>query len=460
MKTPSPETASLIDLSRRSKRAGRDIAMADRSLRFADFSSATSLGGARERLADRAVLLAASDQLRTAAALIELDGLARRLVLCPPDLDPRLLGEIASIAEIDAVVHDADRPPPAGLGVASVSCGLPLRLSSQPSLPRIATEWVLLTSGTTGAPKLVSHSLATLTGAFAASAQTEPQNWATFYDIRRYGGLQILLRAIAGAGSLTLTDPSEPLDDFLERAAARGVTHVSGTPSHWRRVLMSRAAHRFAPDYVRLSGEIADDAVIAGLKALFPKARIAHAYASTEAGVGFEVRDGEAGFPASYLGERSDGVAMKIVDGSLRIRSARGASHYIGRDMPPLRDHDGFIDTGDMIERRRARCHFVGRRGGVINVGGSKVHPEEIEAVINRQAGVRASLVKARRSPIAGAIVVADVVLDGAAPKDEAIRDNILAACRAELAPYKAPAVIRFVPKLPMTTAGKLARDG
>ncbi|HEV3043342.1 MAG TPA: long-chain fatty acid--CoA ligase, partial [Roseiarcus sp.] len=194
--------------------------------------------------------------------------------------------------------------------------------------------------------------------------------------------------------------------------------------------------------------------------ARFPKARFAHAYASTEAGVGFEVSDDESGFPVSYLGERSGGAAMKIVEGSLRIRSPRGASRYIGREMPPLRDEDGFIDTGDMIEQRGARCYFIGRRGGVINVGGAKVHPEEVEAVINRQAGVRMSLVKARRNPIAGALVVADVVLDGDAPKEETVRDNILAACRAGLASYKAPAVIRFVPKLAMTTAGKLKRDG
>ena len=88
------------------------------------------------------------------------------------------------------------------------------------------------------------------------------------------------------------------------------------------------------------------------------------------------------------------------------------------------------------------------------------MHPEEVEAVINAQEGVRMSLVKARKNPIAGAIVVAEVVLEGAAPGEEVVRDAILAACRAELAPYKTPAVIRFVPKLEMTTAGKLARDG
>ena len=254
-------------------------------MRLEDFRAATSLGGARPDLAGRSVLLFTSDQLTTAAALIELDGLARRLVLCPPDLNPKLIDEVAAVAEADVVVHGGDLPPEGADFPLAVRCRLPLQPASATPLPRTATEWVLLTSGTTGVPKLVSHDLAALTGAFAGAPAGDIQNWATFYDIRRYGGLQILLRAIAGAGSLTLTSAGEAVDDFIERAIARGVTHISGTPSHWRRVLMSRAAARFAPAYVRLSGEIADDAILGALRELFPKARVGHAYASTEAGV-------------------------------------------------------------------------------------------------------------------------------------------------------------------------------
>ena len=125
-----------------------------------------------------------------------------------------------------------------------------------------------------------------------------------------------------------------------------------------------------------------------------------------------------------------------------------------------LTDAEGFVDTGDMVELRGDRYYFVGRRGGIINIGGLKVHPEEIEAVINRHAEVSMSHAKSRRSPITGAIVVADVVLAGgdfSGHRDD-IRDKILADCRASLAPYKVPAVIRFVPSLDLTAAGKLAR--
>jgi acyl-coenzyme A synthetase/AMP-(fatty) acid ligase len=260
---------------------------------------------------------------------------------------------------------------------------------------------------------------------------------------------------------MVLSQPGEALSDHVARLNARGVTHISGTPSHWRKLLMSGSAAGFAPRYVRLSGEIADQAVLDGLRHAFPQASIGHAYASTEAGVGFAVNDGREGFPASIIGANRDGVEMKVVDGSLRIRSTRTAHAYVGRNAAALTDGDGFVDTGDMVELRGDRYHFVGRRGGIINIGGLKVHPEEIEAVINQHAEVRMSRARARRSPITGSIVVADVILaDGCdASQADAIRARILADCRAKLAHHKVPAMIKFVTALDITAAGKLARS-
>jgi len=133
---------------------------------------------------------------------------------------------------------------------------------------------------------------------------------------------------------------------------------------------MSGEIASFAPGYVRLSGEIADQAVLDSLRRAFPASSIGHAYASTEAGVGFAVNDGLEGFPASMLRETRGGVEMKIEQGSLRIRSARTAYGYVGRDASALMDADGFIDTGDMVDLRDGRYYFVGRRGGIVNVGG------------------------------------------------------------------------------------------
>jgi acyl-coenzyme A synthetase/AMP-(fatty) acid ligase len=439
---------------------GRTLSDAQASVSLTDILSQTVLGGRLRELSGRAVLLKLSDQLRSGLAMIELDGIARRMLLCPPDLDPAHLEALITDAGIDAVVTDE----PASWAETSVALIVTAQLPPAPTSPaqtERATEWLMLTSGTSGVPKIVGHTLQALTGAIVAEgpARGPAPVWATFYDIRRYGGLQIFLRAILSGGSMVLSDPHEGLADHVARLNARGVSHISGTPSHWRKLLMSGAAARFAPRYVRLSGEIADQAVLDGLKATFADASIGHAYASTEAGVGFAVNDGREGFPADYLGVRN-GVEMKVVDGSLRIRSGRTAHAYIGRNAAALTDGDGFVDTGDMIELRGDRYHFVGRRGGIINIGGLKVHPEEIEAVINRHPDVRMSRAKSRRSPITGGIVVADVILiEGTDPaRQTEIRDQIQVQCKARLAAHKVPAVIRFVEALDVTPAGKLAR--
>jgi len=124
--------------------------------------------------------------------------------------------------------------------------------------------------------------------------------------------------------SLLLSSTQTSTTGFLVFVGAHRVTHISGTPSHWRRALMSSSAHLIAPEYVRLSGEIADQAILNHLAQVYPNARIAHAFATTEAGVAFTVNDGITGLPMSVL-TRTPGVEMKVENGSLRIRSARTA---------------------------------------------------------------------------------------------------------------------------------------
>jgi acyl-coenzyme A synthetase/AMP-(fatty) acid ligase len=464
-----PSTASLWEsLNRAGLETDGKLWASDTTIVLSDLASGSTLGGRLEDLRGRSVLVSTSDQLAAALALVEIDGIARRLVLCPPDLDPAHLPYVVATAEVDAIVTDRPCDEVTGLGVECVvPCERTIRAAAVERASHHETEWILFTSGTTGAPKMVVHTLATLTGAIKpAGSLAGPVVWATFYDIRRYGGLQILLRALIGGGSLLLSATGEETTAFLMRSKDHGVTHITGTPSHWRRALMSPAVPSLSPVYARLSGEIADQAVIDHLQSAFPQAKVAHAFASTEAGVAFDVTDGRAGFPSCLL-RCDDAVDLKIEDDTLRVRSGRTALRYLGNHTESLLDADGFVDTGDVLERRGDRYYFVGRRGGIINVGGLKIHPEEVEAVINRHPRVRMSLVTARKNPITGAIVAAEVVLASVAegaPDGEAVESTkaeILQVCRSTLAAHKVPASIRFVSSLGVTPSGKLGRrDG
>jgi acyl-coenzyme A synthetase/AMP-(fatty) acid ligase len=153
---------------------------------------------------------------------------------------------------------------------------------------------------------------------------------------------------------------------------------------------------------------------------------------------------------------------MKVEDQTLRVRSQRTARHYLGNDAPSLKDADGFVDTGDLVELREGRYYFVGRRDGRINVGGLKVHAEEVEAVLNRHPGVQMSLVRAKKNPVTGAVVIAEVVVSSSVHPDgfdeHVLRKDILRFCHESLESHKVPAVIHFVPVLALAASGKLVR--
>src|SRR6059058_2337410 len=229
MRMPQSNQGSLWSRSSAAGRLSeRSLWGADGSVALGDLAWGSSLGARLEELAGRCVLVATADQLTAALALIELDGIARRLILSPPDLPTEHLPFVITAAAVDAVV--SDRP--------ALEAGTPGAASERTE--RYQTEWILLTSGTTGLPKMVVHTLPSLAGAIQpGSAAPQQLLWSTFYDIRRYGGLQIFLRALLGGGSMVLSSARESTGDFLLRAAARGVTHMLGTPTHWRNALMS-----------------------------------------------------------------------------------------------------------------------------------------------------------------------------------------------------------------------------
>ena len=237
-------------------------------------------------LYDQCVMIRTCSQMATAKALIELEGVARRIILVPSELPDKHCRSVLQSADVEAVVLDSpwDVADEQGLPTVLISAGLHATgdeggsaQHAQPECERpiIETEWILLTSGTTDTPKLVVHTFASLTCGIEHTEEAQNARvWSTFYDIRRYGGLQILLRAALAGSALVLSSKEETVAQFLTRASDAGVTHISGTPSHWRRALMSTHAGSIAPRYVRLSGEIADQAILDQLHQQYPQAAI------------------------------------------------------------------------------------------------------------------------------------------------------------------------------------------
>jgi acyl-coenzyme A synthetase/AMP-(fatty) acid ligase len=397
------------------------------------------------QLAGRRIALQESNPLSLIQHLIALDGYAHAIFLIPFGLGEgereRLLGEAA----IDYVISDK------GIDLLDPATVAERGIVDQ-------SEWLLATSGTTGTPKILVHTLVGL--AQKANRNKEKGRnfvWGLLYDPNRFAGLQVVLQALIGGSCLALATGGE-IEQRLGQMAKAGINALSATPSLWRKLLMGQAIKGCTLRQITLGGEIVDQTILDALRSHFPEARITHIYASTEAGVGFAVNDGRAGFPRPFLDEGVGGGLLRVdAEGYLYIKPADVSQHFLDSSRQLL-EEDGYINTQDLVRIVDDRVFFLGRANGSINVGGNKVHPEEVETLIHELDGVEEVMVFGKSSSIMGQLVAAKVVA-GEGVDTKQLRGEIARHCRKQLESYKIPTMIQFVANLQANEAGKIVRD-
>lgn len=321
-------------------------------------------------------------------------------------------------------------------------------------------EWLFSTSGTTGTPKLISYNLGSLIKTSKSDVVKGANfKWGLCYDLNRFAGFQVYLQAIASGSSLTISEPTDELSDSVKLFIRKTVNCLSATPSYWRKMLMTKDSQLLNLIRITLGGEISDQAILNALKKQYEQSHIVHIYASTEAGVGFSVKDCIAGFPLDYVGPSSfTSVELKIDNDTLWIKSDRAASSMLNGAIEM--DNSGFINTGDIIEIRDGRVLFVGRESGTINVGGNKVIPEEIESILNSHPDVVHAKVFGKKNPVLGMLVNAEVVSKVPLGSDEKkiLKKRLISFCKGKLEPFKIPAMIKFVATIAVNESGKIVR--
>lgn len=374
--------------------------------------------------------------------------------LYPPDPGPGGLRRMASRLGHTVVVVDSPVEAP-GLNTLTVD---ELERSSRSSrISGMESDFpvMILTTGTTGESKGARHDWRLLLKAVRHRDEEPGSRWLSSYNLNQFAGIQVLLHVLANQATL-VEARSRRADDIIAAIREHGVTHASATPTFWRLLVgrLDRAAAAQLPlQQITLGGEAAPEAVIRRLRVLFPTARISHVYAGTEFGSVVSVRDGHSGLPLSVL-DRPDtaDVQVRIVDGELQVRSRVGmlGYHDAGDDAGQWRP------TGDLVEVRHGRIHFVGRTSEIINVGGAKVHPLPVEELLCSVDGVQLAAVYGRANPVTGQIVAADVVV---IPGTEvADLEQRLREAWQTLPPAARPRRLRFVPELSLRE-NKLMRE-
>lgn len=408
-----------------------------------------------EGLLGQRVAIRSSSSLDLILLLLLCDGWVESLLILPDDLTE---DNIAKTYQIEAKVN----------GIISLGSNLAKDLE----VPRIewvnskldtewngSTTWIIATSGTTKNPKLVEHTLQSLSNSIKLdSNKGNDITWGLLYDVSRFAGLQVFLQSLMGGSSLLIDDKHEDVEQRISYFAEHKCNALSATPTLWRKILMSHSASKMHLRLITLGGEIANQMVLNALALAFPSARITHIYASTEIGVGFAVADRIEGFPVAWLKAPPQGIELLISNRStLKIRRGKLTQKYLSESLK-LADDDGFIDTGDLVEICNDRVLFRGRENGAINVGGNKVQPEEVERVIGVVPGVAIVKISGIVNSIMGSLVEANIVLEnGFDPKE--VREAVAEKCREQLEPFKRPALVKIVDDMNTNRSGKIIRS-
>ncbi|HWE33158.1 MAG TPA: class I adenylate-forming enzyme family protein [Solirubrobacteraceae bacterium] len=376
-------------------------------------------------------------------------GAGAEVCLYPRDLGGETLEGIAGRFDHRVVVDDE--------GSMGLSLGeLEVTSADGELTPSDAAPLLILTTGTTGAQKGARHDWSRLANAVRTPDEQPGTRWLLAYNVNQFAGIQILLHVVVSKGTLVVP-ASRRADDVIDAIREHHVTHASATPTFWRLIvgrLSQTPDTALGLEQITLGGEATPDGLIERLAELFPDARISHVYAGTEFGSVVSVRDGRSGMPLSVLERSSDAPAqLRIVDGELQIRSRVGMLGY-----HEAQDNDeDWRPTGDLVEVRGDRIHFVGRTSEIINVGGAKIHPLPIEELVCKLEGVQIAAVYGRPNAVTGQIVALDVVADAGADCKE-LEQRIRAACQALPAAGR-PRRIRFVEELELK-GNKLMRRG
>jgi acyl-CoA synthetase (AMP-forming)/AMP-acid ligase II len=418
----------------------------------------------REGLRSARIGICCKDNSLLAILLLLLDGVVAQISLMPADLSPELIGNLATETRTEVIISDRSDAnefgvllaslPPSVTGVMFSSC------SGMELAEDVQTDWILPTSGTTRTPKLVVHSVETLSQTVKRDFEKgSGLRWGLLYNLNRFAGIQVYLQSILGGASLIIPNESSTLEESFALFAKAGCNALSATPTLWRKILMTPGGTALNLRQITLGGEISDQSLLSALALAFPAARIVHIYASTEAGVGFSVTDGREGFPSNFLHGGLKTAELRLSpEGILEIKPSATGQRYLGENAP-LAGPDGFVSTGDRVQIEAERVYFLGRHSGAINVGGNKVQPEKVERILLEHPSVALASVVAKRSGITGSLVEARVILVSETSDPLGLVASIRQWCSSRLERYEVPALIRIVSELDINASGKISRS-
>jgi len=375
------------------------------------------------------------------------------------DYSPQIVAALLALVDRGAIVvplspaaHEASF-----LEIAEVQAvwGFPPSGDGQPVLEKRATTprhpliaelnkrghpgLVLFSSGSTGKAKAALHDFVPLLEKFKTPRRGMVT--LTFLMIDHIGGINTLLYVLSNAGTVVVSPGRDPYV-VCATIAAQKVELLPTSPTFLNLLVLSEAYKHHDLTSLKLityGTEMMPQWTLDKISEILPQAKLQQTYGLSEIGI---LRSKSERTDSLWVRVGGEGYETKIQNGTLWIKAHSAMLGYLNAPSPF--DAEGWLNTGDVVEAQGEYIRFRGRTSEVINVGGQKVFPAEVENVLMAIPNVRDVTVSSAPNAITGTMVVARFNL--IEPEDPIVfRKRVREHCRGRLEPFKIPARMEIV---------------
>jgi len=314
---------------------------------------------------------------------------------------------------------------------------------------------ILFSSGSTGAPKAMIHNLDTLVDSYGDKKQKQI-NMLVFLMFDHIGGINTMLNILSMNATMIIPQ-NRNADDICKLIEEYKIAVLPSSPTFLNLILINRSYEKYDLSSLRMityGTETMPEGLLGRLKAVFSKVKFLQTFGTSETGI---ATTSSKSSNSTFMKIDDENLEYKIVDNELWLRSKTQILGYLNRSMESF-TNDGWFKTGDLVELdNEGFIKIIGRNKEIINVGGQKVLPSEVESVLLGMDEIEDCLVYGEQNAITGQSVSCDVVLKSGVEAD-GLKILVRKFCKDKLDNFKIPTRVNVVQKTKLTERFKKSR--
>jgi len=311
---------------------------------------------------------------------------------------------------------------------------------------------VLFSSGSTGKNKAALHNFALLLEKYKVLRKCLRS--ITFLLFDHIGGINTLFYILSNGGTVVSVRNRDP-DMVCQAIEKHKVELLPTSPTFLNLLLISEAYRRYDLSSLKLityGTEVMPESTLKKIHEIFPNVEIQQTYGLSEIGI---LRSKSKEPNSLWVKIGGEGFEIKVVENTLWVRAKSAMMGYLNAPSPF--DAEGWMNTQDLVEVDGEYIKILGRQSDIINVGGQKVFPAEVESILMQMDNIKDASVRSEKNPLTGNIVVASVVLDR--PEDLTnLKKRVRMFCKDKLESYKIPVKIEIRDEVKHTERFKKVR--